>query len=71
MIKFTLYKSAQAIRTIHAEDLQAALGQCPEMNNPTVFVHEYGAHQWAVVFADDYDADQSVGGNIPYELIAE
>jgi hypothetical protein len=58
MIKFTLYKSAQSIRAIHAEDIHAALAQCPEMNNPTEFVHDYGAHQW-------------VGGDTPYELIAE
>ncbi len=59
MIKFTLYKSAQSIRTIHAEDIHAALAQCPEMNNHTVFVHGFFfAYQW-------------VGGNIPYELIAE
>lgn len=58
MIKFTRYKSAQAIRTIHAEDIQAALTQCPEMNTPTVFVHGFFAYQW-------------VGGDTPYELIAE
>jgi putative copper export protein len=58
MIKFTLYKSARAVRTFHATDVHAALAQCPEMNNPTVFVHGFFAHQW-------------VGGETPYELIAE
>lgn len=57
MIKFTLYKSARAVRTFHATDVHTALSQCPEMTEPKMFIFDCGAYQWV--------------GNIPYELIAE
>jgi hypothetical protein len=57
MIKFTLYKSARAVRTFHATDVHAALSQCPEMTEPKMFIFDCGAYQWV--------------GNIPYELVGE
>ncbi len=56
MTKFTLFRSAQAVRVIIAADLADALRQCAaEMPAPKMMRAEEGAFQWV--------------GDTPFELL--